>query len=220
MCYSKIMKRKAATGQVTRTNTKKKRKTRTEDQIRMARALLNNADVKTHYFNQSAIGVTLAVPNFITLTDSTVLVPGVSQFNNYVGSRIKPINVTVRFSLVAGDATNFMRIGIFQLTGSASGVTASNFFYNTTHWNTMLTPYPTNPFNTLHDSMHTLVIGSDTQVKLFKVYIPASKLLPVTFNPSGTSITSGAIYCCVLSDSAAAPNPTVGTNLSIKYLDV
>lgn len=216
------MKRKATTAPPSRTQsrvmTKKKKTSNVQQKVTIARNMLSNADIKSHTVTLSGTGITLASPVYQQLTDPSVIGQNAGQLNGYIGSRIKPVGLTVRFKLSAGDATQFVRVGIFQSEGQFS-TAPGTYFLSTTDPASAINPYPPTPFITLHDSCHSQVIGGDTQVKFWKVYIPGSRLLPVTFNTSNV-VTSGMIQCVVLSDSAAAPNPAIAITSILKYLDV
>lgn len=218
-CAFKNMRRKAQTQQVSKPRvTKRRKKTTTEQQIYMARAVLSSKDVKTHYVTLAGTGITLAVPIYQTLTDTAVLVPGTSQLNQYIGSKIKPIGLTVRFKLAAGDATNYVRVGIFQNQGSTT-TSPGNYYETTTDPASPIKSYPSNPFVCLYDKCISMVIGGDTQVMMWKVYIPAKRLMPVSFVTGGGAVTTGNLQVVALSDSAAAPNPVLSISSSLKYLD-
>lgn len=213
------MRRKAQTQQVLKPKaTKRRKKTTNEQQIYMARAVLSSKDVKTHYTQLTGTGITLAVPIYHLITDPAILVPGTSQLNQYIGSKIRPIGLTVRFRLAAGDATNFVRIGIFQSNGPAV-VSAGNYYETTTDPSSPIKSYPSNPFVCLYDECISQVIGDATQVKFWKVYIPPKRLMPIAMITGGGTITTGSIICVALSDSAASPNPVLSIYSSLKYLD-
>lgn len=214
------MRRKAPTQQVLKPRPfkKQKKKSKVAQKVFIARNMVSNADIKSHVVQLTGTGIMLGAPVYQQLTDTSVMAQNVGQLNGYVGARIKPVGLTVRFKLSAGDSVQFVRVGIFQSEGQYS-TSPGTYYLATTDPASPINPYPPTPFITLHDSCHSQVIGGDTQVKFWKVYIPGSRLLPVTFNTSNV-ITSGMIQCVVLSDSAATPNPAISIHSILKYLDV
>lgn len=216
------MKRKALTqsGGIKRTPKKTRPQLSQRDaQLMLAKSILNDKEVKTHSISSATTAVTLAVPVMFQITDPTVLIPGVGQVNQYVGSKIQPIGLTIRYKLTAGDTTNFMRVGVFQCSGTTT-TSIGNFYETTTATDTQIKAYPAFAFNTLSDSHHSMVLGSDSNVIAGKIYIKGKRLLPLQFISGGSVITSGQIVMCVLSDSTILPNPTIHVYSSLKYTDV
>lgn len=191
----------------------------TQRKIDLTRRLTSHIDVKSHYLGYASTGVSAAGPYQELLVDPTVLIHGAGQFNNYVGSRINPIGLTVRFTLVIGDTTNVMRVGIFQLQNTATPAPPVTNFYSTPSIpQSQIVPYPTDDFNCLYDQMFDLNQSNITTITR-KVYIPKKKLLPLTFTTVG-AITMGDLYIVALSDSLSAPNPSIVVTSDLKYLDI
>jgi len=216
------MKRKATT-QKQKKPSLNRSQTIAQQKVFLARRVLSNPDVKTMIIPMNFTGITTISPLIYNIVNPTVIVPGTGQINNYIGSRIKPVSLTARYTWTVGDATNIIRVGFFQVEGSISGAsTAGNFYYDTTWPISILNPAPTYPFNTLSDQMFcgTSGAGSDTILGTKKIFVKGNKLLPIVFGTAGATVSSGQIFLVVLSDSSILPNPTLAMYLEMKYLDV
>lgn len=212
------MKRKASSTPSRSQSQVFKKKTKKQKEMTLAKTLLSYKDVKSHYVTYPLTGVSTA-GTLIYLTSLSTLVPGTGQVNNFIGSRIKPINLTIRVTAYVGDNYNTMRVGVFQQTGNSVGIVPSTFYTTVANPDTPVNSYPPLPFNTLSDRMLKLVINQDSSLQFFKLFIPGSKLLPITFNPGGTTISSGALCMVVLSDSLAPTHPSIQVYSHLKYTD-
>lgn len=214
------MKRKASTQKVRKPRTRRQQ-SQSQQQVFLARRLLSAPDVKASFLQLASTGITTAAPVFLTITDPTLLVPGVAQNNQYVGSRINPVNLTVRYSITMGDAVQVVRVGLFQFTGAGTA-SAGNCYETTINPLSPIKSFPSNAFNCLSDKMYS---GSSSaafawqSVLVEKIYIKKNKLLPIVFTAGGASITAGQIVLVALSDSAIAPNPAIVVYSIMKYLD-
>lgn len=214
------MKRKASRAQVGKPS-RRRRTSANQQKVFLARKLLSTPDVKASYLQLASTGVTAAAPLFLALTDPTLLIPGVSQNNQYVGSRINPVNITVRYSLTMGDAVQTVRVGIFQFTGAGTA-SAGNLYETTTNPLSPIKAFPSNDFNCLSDKMYTGATSAAfawQNIVAEKIFIKKSRLLPVVFTSGGAVITSGQIILVMLSDSIIAPNPAIIVYSIMKYVD-
>lgn len=198
---------------------KAKRRTKNVDsKVTLSRALLSFNDVKTHNTNTTApVSVLTGTPVYWIVTDPSILVQGVGQQNNYIGSRIRPVGLTVRYALTAGDAYNIMRVGVFQNLGPTTS-SPGNYYEDPTRPLTPVKAYPAYPYVCLSDQLYSLALNSDTNTVTRKIFIPGSKLAPLAF--IGGGITTGEIVMVVLSDSAATPNPTIQIFTNLRYTDI
>jgi len=125
----------------------------------------------------------------------------------------------VRYSCVMADATNVVRLGIFQCEGTFTTATG-NYYTTTTNPLSAIENYPANNFNTLSDNIISgCVPGGHNAITTGKIFVPGRKLLPLTFNQAG-AITSGHIGLVLLSDSAAVSHPLVSFFSELRYMDI
>lgn len=215
------MKRKASATPLSSSQMVRRRKkdnASKQNRILLARRTLNSQDVKSHRIIINAVTPSSAGPLFYSLTDIAFLTPGTGMVNQYIGNKIKPLSLTVRFSVVMADSSNVVRMGIFQCEGPFTTAT-TNYFPTNTNPLSCIENYPTNPFNTLSDNLISgCVPGGHNAITTRRVYIKGSKMLPLTFNQAG-AITAGHIGMVILCDSAAPAHPTVSIYSEMRFTD-
>lgn len=137
-----------------------------------------------------------------------------------VGDRIVLKSLEARFDLVVADATNFIRLILFQWVGDAvSDVPTIAAVLEST-------PYYLSPFNwdqrgkyrVLHDESVALMgVGPVTYIsKKIKVGCPVKHQ---QFLNASTNIESGGLFALVMSDSAAAAHPGYDLYTRVSYTD-
>lgn len=143
-----------------------------------------------------------------------------------VGNEIKLLSCGVRYSLLAGDNTNKVRIIFWSYKQNSALAAASHTF--------ILQPFPSSgtyevesPYNydnkklyKIHyDKVHDLVLSADSSLQ--SVYarfkIPKS-VQKVDFN-TGVATGNNLVYVTWLSDSAATTHPSVNMTTRLYYTD-
>jgi len=194
-----------------------------QERVFLARKSLSSADVKVHYVSVVPTGISAAAAVQIRLVDPTTLVPGTGATNQYVGNKINPIGLTVRYTVNIADTTNTVRVSIFQFDGDVSGLTLYDNYLIPTNPLSPIQAFPVRTNNTLHDKIYTggYLSGtySDNQCQNCTVYIKGKNLLPIHFSNAGADVSSGAIYICALSDSTVASHPYITAYSDLKFLD-
>ncbi len=137
-----------------------------------------------------------------------------------VGDRISLKSIEARWDLIFADATNFMRIILFQWVGDAvSDVPAISSVLESTPY--YLSPYNWDQrakFRILHDETYCLDATANprTHVGHCKVGLRGSHL---QFLNASTNIEAGGLFALFMSDSAAAAHPAYDLYTRIAYTD-
>lgn len=155
---------------------------------------------------------------------SSALAPLVmpSQGDNVIqrdGDTVKWLGLQGNHVGVAGDSTNLLRFIIFQWRPDNSVEVPSMAKLlqtsNTPSSVYILDQKARKKFKVLYDSCQTLSTISDT-IKMGKINVPASKMINTYFT-QGAITGNNVIYYFTLSDSVAAPNPTLQFNFTALF---
>lgn len=177
-------------------------------------------DIKVNTLSQNATGVSTS--GFLAS-----LFPanrGTNSINEFVGNRIDPVNLTVRWAFTYADATNRVRFSIFQLLGGGTA-TLANFYVSPTFVDSPINNNPTLPFRTLYDRYlgvnaedATFACGT---IQVHTAFISGKRMVPLVF-PSGAFVgpSSGVIVIAAISDSLAPPNPNLTFYAQMKFTDI
>jgi len=181
-------------------------------------------ELKIHYLTVASQQVSYGGITFSLFDNIT---QGSKPVGEYDGSQILPTSVRVNWEctlLTGGDATNHMRLILFQWNNSGTPVPAGV-------WN--LTSNVNAPFSfVLWENRENIRILRDELVCLYETYptgahsvtgqwyIKSKKLAPVRFSSSYTDVVQKNDICMlVISDSAAADHPYFNCGTQITYLD-
>lgn len=150
------------------------------------------------------------------------LVRGTSYINNFLGNKIKPRGIQLRFSWRAGDPANVCRIICFQWLNSTVPTTADVLATATGPWSAI--NYDNIQFlNILYDSIFNIneyFAGARSQFGPEKtVYIKGKKLFPVDFASGSATVNKGGLYLCLISDSGAATHPSISYYTRVTFAD-
>lgn len=139
-----------------------------------------------------------------------------------IGDQIRIENIAATEQLIAGDATNFLRIIWFQWYQNTASVapTLGAILQNPsapTYSPINETNLDGKLFRILSDKCYGMTTSGANQCLTLKKRIkPARKVLE--FNPTAAT-GFNHIYCYVMSDSIAAPNPTHQAYVRVQYTD-
>lgn len=144
---------------------------------------------------------------------------GVSEVSQFVGSKIKPVSIQAKINWANGDPAQAVRYIIFQWMDAAAPATAGVI-----EGTNCLSPIKfenRENITNLRDVIQSLSIysvgGANNTVT--KEYIRGRKLTPSQYNTTTATWQKGALYCLFISDSAAAPTPTVSYYFRVIYTD-
>lgn len=138
------------------------------------------------------------------------------------GDKATPKSLNFSFDLAAGDATNHVRVIFFLWKQNTISVTPTIAY--------LLSPYQGTtraidaPYNWDTRSNFKIIkdfnITLDTYHPIYKGHLRLNlKKMPKISFDSGTTNGNGQIYCCILSDSGAAPNPSVSFVSRLHFVD-
>lgn len=151
---------------------------------------------------------------------------GTAQSNEFAGSKITPLWITVRYNIVCSGGTyNNVRVIIGQMLrqGGATPATVSALMNSTGSSTAPLTGYNQAAhgwYRILHDNLVT-VCAANNIAETVKVFIPGKKLIDVTFDngASNPDVLSGGLFMLVLSDDRASTYPTFAHESNVIYTD-
>lgn len=157
-----------------------------------------------------------------TIVDISAIPQG-STDNSRNGDTLRYKNLYISGNIVAGDATNLLRMIIFRWkpnvgTSVGSVLTASTL-------GTALAPHSRYyhdflpQMRIIYDKLITVNAVSKPQVAFKCVLTKGIKDVKAQFSAGSTNATN-RLYVLLLSDSAAIPNPTVAFAVSIQFQDV
>lgn len=155
-----------------------------------------------------------------TALDITPIPQGVGN-NQRTGDEIHIEYIDYKDAIFCADATNIMRVVFAQSLGATGqGFTSLLSIGNggTYQYNSQYTPYIEKRIRVLSDKYHTLSQSGWTDCLVNSYRVPVNK--KVVYNPALTTYVSGQIVLYMLSDSGAAPTPTVNSCLRIWYRDI
>lgn len=177
----------------------------------------NISELKYHAAHDVAVGAP-AIGTIVRLTDIAL---GDTDENRN-GDKVTLTSMRFNYELSIGDSTNFVRVALFQWCDSNNNgdPIVSNCIQNNT--------YPTlstwhhdsvqsGKIKILYDKVYLL--DSDDPVRVSYVEINKGFKRNLQFEGGGPS-ARGHIYLLLLSDSAAAPNPTITYYCKTQFRDV
>lgn len=164
------------------------------------------------YFNVSNL---LSVSDQYQVTDITAIAIGTTDTTR-IGDDLVLKNIRLRFSVIGADATNQVRVILFQtrdrFTTTPGGGVVLNTAYDVTAY-APLAPYEYDGrgrYKVLFDkTVNTSANGMDARSFTCNVYQRKLARKHIRFYGSSTVDKEGGIYLMVCSDSAAVSHPTV-----------
>lgn len=142
--------------------------------------------------------------------------------SSYIGSKISPIGLGIRWYLERVDVTNSFRMIVMQV--KTTGIpTWQNTLYNISgiaqfnYFKSLHKDYD-DTFRILYDKVHT--INNDKTVMNGKIWIKGNRLNQIAFTgATGTTPEKAGLYFMVLSDSIATTHPYVSYYSRLYYKD-
>lgn len=148
----------------------------------------------------------------------------------HIGDEMTPVKFNMNLRLLAGDATNLVRIIVFQWLDDATAATPDAALWN---WNSdantteaplgMLDYSRRSSVNVLYDSGPiSMVAGTsaDSYQWVKRLSIPGSRLRTMKLNRGSGSGGKGQFYIGYCSDSAAVAHPSIEYTSQILFKDV
>jgi len=148
------------------------------------------------------------------------MVGGTSWYNQYVGQKITPTSIELRYQFVCADVTQIMRCIVFQWFDSGSAPTTATVLQSLN----ALSPKQINnrsEMKILADRLHHLSIfatGGNYCVG-DRIHIKANKMQSAIYN-AATGRYKGQLYALWISDSSVVVHPTVTFYSRVYYSDV
>jgi len=230
LLFPGFMKRARAASHSTGRVTKRARKGTVHQRPLQQLVRLPRVDYKYTDFTSGPGSITTS-GTILNLTAN--LVPGTGFKNNFIGREVTPTSLDIRYEVVgassnvfaAADLNNKMRVLIFQwedsTTPSVTGIIENA---------AVLSPISGINYeniDVLSDKIYSTWVNSFDATSAYgnsnsystRIYVKARKLMPLTWNSGNTDFQKGTIYCLVISDSAATPNPTFSIQTRLVYQD-
>lgn len=158
---------------------------------------------------------TYASGSFVPITQGSAL-------NQYVGSRIKPTWLKIKWATDYADTTNLMSIVVLQSKGLwVNGGTMANIYESTGTTTAPLSAVDT----TYNDRFRILFrrevsMDSDDPTRYGKIKIGPKMLRSIFFNDASGSVEAGHIMIGFISDSNAITHPTIRCYWRLYYKDL
>lgn len=179
-----------------------------------------NKTLESKLIDQNVSGIT---PDFSTgyVLDLTGgMIRGLSA-NQMVGDSINPTHLRIKWACKVGDATNLLRIIVVQQIGGIVP-TLTSLLQSVGTVNAPLSPYNrdnSDTFRVLFDEFYQLATGADSQYLTGDIKIQSVKLRKISYITASVTPSAGGIYFMAISDSAAAPHPTLQLGSRLYFKD-
>jgi len=149
----------------------------------------------------------------------TNLVGGTSWYNQYVGQKIQPTSIELRYQFIVGDPTNICRLVLFQWYDNSTAPTAATVLQAV---NSLAPKSMDNrsELKVLADRLHFMAIlstGGNNNCG-DRIHIKKNKMTEAVYN-AATGRYKGQLYALWLSDSTILPNPTVTFYSRVYFTD-
>lgn len=150
----------------------------------------------------------------------TTITQGAGQ-SQYIGEKIRPTHISLRWSVVAADPTNLVTCVLLQAKGSfVPGATMANILESTGNSSAPLSPFDKDyddRFRVLYRK--TMTVNTYEPERVYKVNIPYNKLSTITYNDAAGTVEAGVLMIGWISDSSSSTHPLVRANWRIFYKD-
>lgn len=189
------------------------------------RVVKSSQELKTYSGFSTATGEVIdyngyAVSLYTNPNGGTTIVQGTSRVN-YIGSRIKPEMLHMRYQIYFSDSYNTLRIAVVQFKGGALDILAASDYFSVT-----ASTYAPLSFTELdHDDRYRILydryIGVDSAnpLRVGEIKIPGSKLRYTEFEDASGTVEAGDIYLFIISDSSVEGHPTCKWSSRIYFRD-
>ena len=157
--------------------------------------------------------------NYLTVP-ATKIAQGAGEAN-YIGDTITPLYITIRGLFVHSDATNALRVIVFQTLGNTVPTITALLQYPAGTVYSCLSPVKKNTrrqYQILRDKIYT-TSANGNEVKSYKIKIPMYGLQSTEFTDAAGTVGTGGIYMLLMTDSTAVTHPDVRTTYRITFTD-
>lgn len=196
-----------------------KRRQETQEQKirRIARTQAINLSNKIAIVTNSVSTGELINHNGTVFSLLSTLSRGDNSLNNFRGDTITPLSLKMRYTLLANDQPQNMRVIIFQWFQSSTPTPAGLLDTPNSFLGTALAPFSDKQFDNrktykiLYDKFHNLTntgAGDNNISHGVEVYIPSVAFQPIEFVYNSGAPQKGGLYVCAVSDSSAPTHPS------------
>lgn len=192
-----------------------------------------NREVETKIWEGAGTSSTVSIlgANFVmTETYSPwptpVLIQQGSGDNQYIGDKIRPYYLEIRYDIVnaSTDKYNVVGIMVMQARGAflINHIDAGSFW---TGYNTIFAPISYTPtafddrYKMLARRTHSVAPDQQNNVVTGYIRIPGKRLTRIGFQDNIGTVESGKIWVTAISDSLAASHPTLNITWRLHYKD-
>lgn len=156
-------------------------------------------------------------PSSAVLETLSTCAQGTADYQR-IGSLIDPQAVEVNYTVTYGDATNFIRVMLLQLSldGLDDADSPLPDIYQPTR-----ARHAQGFYTVLYDRIHNVSSGGDDQQEYGKIRVYAKRLRRMHYSDSGSSNVpvKGNLVLYAVSDSSAAAHPTLKYSSMLYYKD-
>lgn len=151
-------------------------------------------------------------------------VVGTGDTTNRIGDRIHLTSIDMRYTLLASDTTNFVRLIFFQWKGNVTQYAPqATDILPALPISHMTAPIEHDgqkgkEFNILYDKVHAMSSTGGNAAKYVRKFMTRGFGRDIQFDNGGTNGTN-ALYLLTVSDSGAAPHPTLDYRFRLNYTD-
>lgn len=180
------------------------------------KAIKRQVEVKQHdEVNDTTVSTT------INNTDPLQTIVRGTDANDYIGDKINPIGLALRYHLIAGDAYNMLRMLIIQDKDVAGSPTTGTMFQNNIYpLTSALHRDFTSQYRVLYDKTYTLTTnGGGGAIPISKrMFIKGKRMRYIRFDAAG-NCTGGQIWIVAISDSSTASHPVFQVYTRLYFTD-
>lgn len=151
----------------------------------------------------------------------TGLVRGNAEQSNYIGGKITPTKLMIRYQILGADTTNMVRIVVLQNKANAGVPTAATVFESVSNIRAPLSAFEINfndTYRVLYDRLHNLVLSGDTAQRTGMIRLFRKKLHPIIFDATN-ALEAYGLWLVAISDSSAVTHPTLQLYSRLTYED-
>lgn len=151
------------------------------------------------------------------------LIPQGQTSSQRIGDSIHVDHFALRYYALYGDATQFMRVIIFQWhpisTPTAADILANGVSGSIDALSSHYQMNTKQQYSILHDAGYTLQSTGDTYGQYIHMNLRKGFQKTITANSTAGTSTTNKVYVLCISDSSVVPHPTLTINLRTFYRD-
>jgi len=199
-----------------RSNSKPYSKPASKAEVKQMIKSVMQAEVEDKYFLFNSLPTAV---DFNGTTQDLLLVPQGITDSTRIGDEIRLTSISLELQVIGVDATNLMRVIIFKWRPSTVASVAAILPFALASANAPLSPYSRDrsvDYKVYFDRTFALSTATNVSQVVKFHNIPVKGLCQYQ---SGTTTGTNHLYLLVISDSGAAPNPSINYMTRVNFTD-